>query len=278
MTELREPSVILLDIDGTVVNYNLQIPQSDSDAISQARANGHRIYLCTGRAKAEIYEFLWDLGIDGLILGNGAYVEDEGEVIHRQVMDPEVVERAIEWLDAQGLGYYLECNSGLFATDNLTDMAVLAVGDDNPNMRAVWEEAMAAAVYDTGRGHDDVNKISFALSHPVDLDILGREFEGDARISTWTASGKKQEFGEFGQIGIHKAVGVDALAQHRGVSREQMIAFGDAEPDLELIEYVGTGVAMGNGAQVLKERADLVADHIDEGGLAKAFHTLGLIG
>ena len=57
-----------------------------------------------------------------------------------------------------------------------------------------------------------------------------------------------------------------------------MIAFGDAEPDLELIEYVGTGVAMGNGAQVLKERADLVADHIDEDGLAKAFLTLGLIG
>ena len=152
MTELREPSVILLDIDGTVVNYNLQIPQSASDAISQARANGHLIYLCTGRAKAEIYEFLWDLGIDGLILGNGAYVEDEGEVIHRQVMDPEVVERAIEWLDAQGLGYYLECNSGLFATDNLTDMTVLAVGDDNPNMRELWEEAMAAAVYDTSRG------------------------------------------------------------------------------------------------------------------------------
>ena len=277
MTELREPSVILLDIDGTVVNYNLQIPQSASDAISQARANGHLIYLCTGRAKAEIYEFLWDLGIDGLILGNGAYVEDEGEVIHRQVMDPEVVERAIEWLDAQGLGYYLECNSGLFATENLTDMTVLAVGDDNPNMRELWEEAMAAAVYDTSRGCDDVNKISFALSHPVDLDDLAQQFEGDARISTWTASGKKQEFGEFGQIGIHKAVGVDALAQHRGISREQMIAFGDAEPDLELIEYVGTGVAMGNGAQVLKERADLVADHIDEDGLAKAFRTLGLI-
>ena len=55
MTELREPSVILLDIDGTVVNYNLQIPQSASDAISQARANGHLIYLCTGSAKAEIY-------------------------------------------------------------------------------------------------------------------------------------------------------------------------------------------------------------------------------
>ena len=51
-----------------------------------------------------------------------------------------------------------------------------------------------------------------------------------------------------------------------------------AEPDLELIEYVGTGVAMGNGAQVLKDHADLVADHIDEDGLAKAFRTLGLIG
>lgn len=277
MSELREPTAILLDIDGTVVNYNLQIPDSAKEAIAQARAHGHEIYLCTGRAKAEIYDFLWDLGIDGLILGNGSYVEHDGEVVHRQVMDQETVERAIEWLESEGFAFYLECNSGLFASDDLADKTVLAVGADNANIREVWDEAMAGAVYDTTRGHDDVNKISFPMHKEVDLEALQELFEGKARISTWTASGKKQEFGEFGQIGIHKAVGVNALAEHLGADTDTMIAFGDAAPDIELIELVGTGVAMGNGEDVLKERADLVTDHIDEDGLANAFKKLGLI-
>lgn len=277
MSELREPTAILLDIDGTVVNYNLQIPDSAKEAIAQARANGHEIYLCTGRAKAEIYDFLWDLGIDGLILGNGSYVEHDGEVVHRQVMDQETVERAIEWLESEGFAFYLECNSGLFASDDLADKTVLAVGADNANIREVWDEAMAGAVYDTTRGHDDVNKISFPMHKEVDLEALQELFEGKARISTWTASGKKQEFGEFGQIGIHKAVGVNALAEHLGADTDTMIAFGDAAPDIELIELVGTGVAMGNGEDALKERADLVTDHIDEDGLANAFKKLGLI-
>ncbi len=277
MSELREPTAILLDIDGTVVNYNLQIPDSAKEAIAQARAHGHEIYLCTGRAKAEIYDFLWDLGIDGLILGNGSYVEHDGEVVHRQVMDQETVERAIEWLESEGFAFYLECNSGLFASDDLADKTVLAVGADNANIREVWDEAMAGAVYDTTRGHDDVNKISFPMHKDVDLEALQELFEGKARISTWTASGNKQEFGEFGQIGIHKAVGVNALAEHLSADTDTMIAFGDAAPDIELIELVGTGVAMGNGEDVLKERADLVTDHIDEDGLANAFKKLGLI-
>lgn len=277
MPEMRQPTAILLDIDGTVVNYNLQIPDSAREAIAQARANGHEIYLCTGRAKAEIYDFLWELGIDGLILGNGAYVEHDGQVVHRQVMDESTVKKAIEWMEAEGFGYYLECNSGLFASDDLADKAVIAVGEDNPNMREMWDEAMVAAVYDTSRGHDDVNKISFPLHKDVDLEALAELFEGEAKISTWTASGKKQEFGEFGQIGIHKAVGVNALAEHLGADTDTMIAFGDAAPDIELIELVGTGVAMGNAENVLKERADLVTDHIDEDGLANAFKKLGLI-
>lgn len=277
MSEPRDPTAILLDIDGTVVNYDLQIPDSAREAIAEARKNGHQIYLCTGRAKAEIYDFLWDLGVDGLILGNGSYVEHDGEVVHHQVMDPTTVEKAINWLESNGFGYYLECNSGLFASDDLAEKVVVAVGDDNPNIREVWDQAMAGAIFDTTRGHDDVNKISFPLHKETDLKALQELFDGQARISTWTASGKKQEFGEFGQLGIHKAVGVNALADHLGADPQDMIAFGDAAPDIELIELVGTGVAMGNGEAALKDKADLVTDHIDQDGLSNAFQKLGLI-
>lgn len=78
--------IIFLDVDGTLVDYEGRIPQSAVDAIRQARGNGHRVYICTGRSKAEVYDDIWNIGIDGMIGGNGSYVEDNGEVImHRHI-------------------------------------------------------------------------------------------------------------------------------------------------------------------------------------------------
>ena len=48
--------IIFIDVDGTLTNYENQIPPSAVDAIKAARANGHKIYLCTGRSRAEIYD------------------------------------------------------------------------------------------------------------------------------------------------------------------------------------------------------------------------------
>ena len=65
--------IIFLDVDGTLVDYENHLPGSAVAAVRQARANGHRIYICTGRSKAEIYPELWDIGLDGMIGGNGSY-------------------------------------------------------------------------------------------------------------------------------------------------------------------------------------------------------------
>lgn len=76
--------IIFLDVDGTLVDYANRLPDSAADAIHKARANGHRVYICTGRSKAEVYPALWDIGLDGMIGGNGAYVEDHRQVVmHR---------------------------------------------------------------------------------------------------------------------------------------------------------------------------------------------------
>ena len=80
------PKIIFLDVDGSLVDYQNRLPDSAALAVRKARANGHRVYLCTGRSRAEIYPALWDLGINGLLGGNGSYVEDEGQVIMHQLL------------------------------------------------------------------------------------------------------------------------------------------------------------------------------------------------
>ncbi len=72
---------IFLDVDGTLINYNGNLPESAIEAIKAAQANGHRVLPLTGRSKAEMYDYILDVGFDGYIGGNGAYIEYEDEVI-----------------------------------------------------------------------------------------------------------------------------------------------------------------------------------------------------
>ena len=70
--------IIFLDVDGTLVDYHNRIPDSAVEAIRKARENGHLVYVCTGRSRAEMQPELWDIGLDGMVGGNGSYVEHQG--------------------------------------------------------------------------------------------------------------------------------------------------------------------------------------------------------
>ena len=72
------PRILFIDVDGTLVDYHNRLPESAVAAIRAARAGGHRVYLCTGRSRAEMPEMLWEIGVDGMVGGNGSYVEDDG--------------------------------------------------------------------------------------------------------------------------------------------------------------------------------------------------------
>ena len=63
---MADSKIIFIDVDGTLVDYENKLPASADKAIKQARKNGHRVYICTGRSKAEVYPYLWDIGLDGM--------------------------------------------------------------------------------------------------------------------------------------------------------------------------------------------------------------------
>lgn len=270
---MTKSKILLLDVDGTLVRHDTSLPSSAAEAVRAARAAGHQVFICTGRAKAEVYEHLWELGLDGMIGGNGSYVEHHAEVVHHQVLDVDVVQQAIGWLESRHLAFYLECNSGLFGSPELFEQAADRLGKTPAYVRDIFPQM----VRDTSRGHDDVNKISFVLPRGTDLDELRRLFDGRASVASWTASGVEDEFGEIGQLGVDKGRGVRLLADHLGRGTDDFIAFGDARSDIALLESCGTGVAMGQAPDELKAVATWVTDSVDDDGLAHAFERLGLV-
>ncbi|HAE15692.1 MAG TPA: Cof-type HAD-IIB family hydrolase, partial [Erysipelotrichaceae bacterium] len=112
--------IVFLDVDGTLIDYEAKTPASAKTAIAAARANGHKVYICTGCSKAEIEQR--DLPeLDGMIGGNGAYVEDNGTVVMHQGLSPEDVRHIVDWCNERHLGFYLEANSGMYCNDYMLE-------------------------------------------------------------------------------------------------------------------------------------------------------------
>ncbi len=274
--------IIFIDVDGTLLDYENKLPASADKAIKLARQNGHKVYICTGRSKAEVYSYLWDIGLDGMIGGNGSYVEDHDHVVMHQVMTKEQGKHIVDWLKSRNLEFYLESNNGLFASENFETRGEPVIqeysrrkGKDNSDKLTV-KDVFPEMIYGGELYRDDLNKVSFILeSYQDHLDSI-EEFP-DLKPGTWGGKGEVALFGDLGVKDITKANAIDHLLQYLGASIEDTIAFGDAKIDIPMLEYCKIGVAMGSGGDEIKAMADYVTDDVDQDGLYNAFVHFGLI-
>lgn len=274
--------IIFIDVDGTLVDYENHLPESAVKAIRQARKNGHKVYICTGRSKAEVYPPLWEIGLDGMIGGNGSYVESEGVVVMHQLITLEQCKHIVDWLHERKLEFYLESNNGLFASEHFEEEGEPVIqeyskrkGKENAEKITV-REVFPDMIFGGELYRDDVNKVSFILrSYQDHLDSI-QEFP-DLQPGTWGGKGEIALFGDLGVKDITKAHAIDQLLNYLGAKREDTIAFGDAKVDIPMLEYCHIGVAMGSGGDEIKAMADYITDDVDQDGLYHAFVHFGLI-
>lgn len=274
--------IIFLDVDGTLVNYENQIPESAINAIRQARANGHRVYINTGRSKAEVYQNIWDIGLDGMIGGNGSYVEDHGHVVMHQLITYDQCVKIVDWLHERGLEFYLESNNGLFASEHFEEacddtMKEYAKRKGKPGAEMFTvRQAFPEMIFNGQLYRDDLNKVSYKLNTYQDF-LDTKEHFPELENNTWGGKGETALFGDLGVKGITKSHAVDVLLDYLHADKKDTFAFGDAKIDVDMMEYCEVGVAMGNGGPECKACADFITDDVDDDGLYNAFKHFGLI-
>ncbi|MEE1157904.1 MAG: Cof-type HAD-IIB family hydrolase [Atopobiaceae bacterium] len=274
--------IVFLDVDGTLIDYETKCPDSAKKAVELARANGHKVYICTGCSKAEIAQR--DLPeLDGMIGANGGYVEDAGEVVMHQAFSVEQVKHIVDWCNERHLGFYLEANSGMYINSWFVEQAPATMmayakgkGASDDQAQAAAESFIGGMIRTDDLYRDDVNKVSFILSTYQDHLDSKVEFP-DMEANTWGGKGEVALFGDLGPKGITKKHAIEVLLKHLGASQADTISFGDAKIDLSMFELCAYNVAMGNGGPEIKEAADYITDDVNEDGLFNAFKHLGLI-
>lgn len=272
---------IFLDVDGTLVTYENHLPESAVKAIKATQAKGHKVYTVTGRSKAEMYQEILDIGFDGYIGGNGNYIESDDEVLAHKTLTADDTQRIVDWLHERGLEFYLEANSGLYASEKFEErghqtmydyVAYKGQPDDSMTVRKAFPEML----FGEELLRDDINKISFILNDYQDFLDAQEEFS-DFKTGTWGGRGENALFGDIALAGINKQTAIKFLLEAKNVDVKDTFAFGDAKVDIPMFDICEVGVAMGSGGDEIKEVADYITTATEDDGLYNAFKHFNLI-
>ena len=254
------PKLVALDVDGTIVNGSNELSDVVRDAVVAIRDAGIETVISTGRAISGVMDTVGKLGFtDGLaVASNGAVVfsYDPVEIIHSVTFDAadavrrvlEEVPDAIVAVEQVGTGFRVN------RPFPETEFAGQFVIDDVEKLIA---EPVTRVVI---RSTDHTPAEFTAIVH--DLGLTGTNYF--IGYSAWL---------DLAPEGVSKASGLDVVCERLGIEPADVLAVGDGNNDLEMLQWAGRGVAMGQSPDALKDVADAVTGTVEDDGLAAELAT-----
>ncbi len=260
------PKLIFFDIDGTLWDDNMQMPESTVPALKALQKNGHKIFLCSGRARGNIRDpRLLDIGFDGIVAACGNHIEYHGKVVYEKLVTPELTKKVVELLRICHMPVVLEGPEYHWIDEKGFE--------DDPYVLYLFKEMGQSAKILQGYTEDiRINKFSGDLLPDTDYERIKREL-GDV-FEFLVHEGNVVE---FVPKGTSKATGIAWLCSYLHVDREDTYAVGDSVNDLDMLGYVGHGIAMGNGTAPAKEAAEYVTADIHRDGIRYAMEHYKLL-
>ena len=251
---------IFFDIDGTLLSYHTHsVLPGTIKAFRRLHEKGIRTFISSGRPMVLIPPM--PVVFDGYITVNGGYCTAGEEVLLRNPIHKEDCRRWLEYVQEHNRVTMCFTEKDMYI--NRIDDAVIRLHDQlGFQMPPVKEISQAS----------DMDVYQFIAMQPADEDEQVLSFLPHCRMPRWHPA-----FSDLIPQGSSKAVGIERIISHYGIRREETMAFGDGANDIEMLEYVDVGVAMGNAADVVKQHADYVTDDADSEGILHALERLGIL-
>lgn len=258
--------LIFFDIDGTIWDEHMEIPESTIRAIQTLKKNGHKTFLCSGRARGNIRSpKLFDLGFDGVIAACGNHVEMDGRILYEKILSSDLVERVIDLLR--------ECHMPVVLEGPKYHWIDEKGFEQDPFVAYIFKEMGETALPLRGFSEDiRINKFSADILEDTDYARVQRELSDELDFLEHDG-----QVVEFIPKGTSKATGIAWICDYLGVAVEDTYAIGDSVNDLDMLSFVGHSIAMGNGSEPAKKAAEYVTSDIHEDGIKRAMEHYGLI-
>ncbi|MDU1714831.1 MAG: Cof-type HAD-IIB family hydrolase, partial [Streptococcus vestibularis] len=258
----KKTKIVFFDIDDTLrVKKTGYIPESIKAVFKGLKEKGILTGIATGRGYYGVVEDIRDLEPDYFVTINGTYVINrKGEEIYNQPLAREVTEAFVAWCKEIG-------NAWGFAGKDKPVVSERSDLIDNA-MKPVY--GLCDVEPDFHLSNDVYHMWTFA-ENDAELE-LPEELASHVRMVPW-----HEHSSDVVANGISKASGVEHVLEHENLKPVNAMMFGDGPNDMEIFDYVGLKIAMGNATPELKEKADYVTGTIEEDGIFNALEELGLV-
>ncbi|CAM3779841.1 Cof-type HAD-IIB family hydrolase [Alkalicoccus chagannorensis] len=253
--------LLFFDIDGTLLDEEKQLPASTKAAVAELQEAGHYVAIATGRAPFMFSHLRGELGIHTFVSFNGSYVEFEGKAVYKRALNPEA----------------------------LRELTQTAEANDHP---VVYLDHMDMKANVPHHPHIEESLNSLKFDHPEQDEsyLHGRDiFQSLLFCVDGEEEPYKEKFGQFDFIRWHdvstdvlptggsKAVGIEAVMNELGMTKDDVYVFGDGPNDVEMLSFTKNSVAMGNSVPEALEAAAMKTAHVNDRGIEKALKQFGLI-
>jgi Cof subfamily protein (haloacid dehalogenase superfamily) len=253
--------IVFFDIDGTLLDHNKKLPSTTKEAVKKLKQLGVEVAIATGRAPFMFSELCKELDINTFVSFNGSYVVYDGEVIYKQPL-PITAIKKLE-------GMAREKDHPMVFLD---EQRMLANEKDHPHIhKSIESLKFTHPPYNPTYYHNNDIYQALLFCTAAEEEVYVNEFPHLFFVRWHEVSTDILPFGGS------KAVGIEQMLARLDYARENVYAFGDGINDIEMLQYVGTGVAMGNAGSQLKSIADVVTKDVDEDGIVYGLRKVGLL-
>ena len=269
----RPIRLLASDIDGTLLNPQFQISDDDLAALRQAHDSGIEVVLVTGRRHTFALPIAKQLGFDlWLISSNGAVTRSlAGETFHRDLMPREICRELCGTMQA------FRGNTVLTFDQETKGAIVLEHLDDlGASIRRWLEKNMEFIefVVPIENALVDRSRAGYVLRHHAAdaraLAALKPRMKGRVTVLRTEYPERDLSMIDVLNAGCSKGHALERWAAHRGYGREEVMAVGDNHNDVEMLEFAGHPVIMGNACEELRGRGWSVTLGNDRCGVAAA--------
>ena len=248
------------DIDGTLLSFNThRVSEGTVRAFETLHRHGVRTFISSGRPMVLIPSM--PVSFEGYITMNGGLVFTSGNDGITLLSNPIPVEDSNRWVD-----FAKERNlcTMMFTADGMMASQPNAIG---LKIREQLEFEMPPFVPIDAM--HDIEAYQLIAIMPAELDVVVANMLSHCRLPRWHPA-----FTDIVAAGNSKAAGMEAICRHFGIKQEETLAFGDGGNDIEMLQWAGIGVAMGNAADEVKAVADMVTTDVDNEGIENAVNRL----
>ena len=279
--------LIALDLDGTTLDREGNLTRENRLALEEAAGKGIYVVVASGRALSTLPKEVMELAcVSYAITSNGAAIcsMPDQVLLRRYLIPGEAVDRVVALADAyfaeytgvQRLNYEVFVDGTAYAQADYVADAMKFGGTENEKKYVLESRRHVEDIHAFIRQHRrELDSMDLIIHDPEKKELMWELLKQQVPGIYITSSVPRLL--EISGKECGKWSGIRHLLEILGLSPEEVITFGDARNDLDMIQGAGIGVAMSNAHPALKENADYITDSNDESGVARALRELGII-